>query len=152
MKPFSIDTPVEYIKGIGPTRAELLKRELKIYTFDDLITHYPFRYVDRTKFYKIGEIHEELPYVQLRGIIIKVQSIGEARQKRLVASFKDDTGIIELVWFRGIKWLLDVFKTNVEYVVFGKPNRYKNKFSIAHPEIEPVTDENTTFARTLRKG
>ena len=150
MRPFSIDTPVEYIKGIGPTRAELLKKELKIYTFDDLITHYPFRYVDRTKFYKIVEIHEDLPYVQLRGTIIKVQSIGEARQKRLVVLFKDDTGIIELVWFRGIKWLLDVFKTNVEYVVFGKPNRYKNKFSIAHPEIEPVTDENTTFARTLQ--
>lgn len=150
MKSNSLDTPIEYVKGIGPQRAELIKKELSIYTLADLLSHYPFRYVDRTKFHRITEINEELQYVQLKGKLLQFQTVGAARQKRLVASFKDDSGIIELVWFQGVKWILAALKTNIEYVVFGKPNRFNGKYSIIHPEIEPVTEENTTLARVLQ--
>jgi ATP-dependent DNA helicase RecG len=145
----SLDTPIEYIKGVGPQRAELLKKELKIFTFQELLSHYPFRYIDRTKFYKISEIQDDLPHVQLKGRIIKMETIGTARQKRLVASFKDDSGIIELVWFQGIKFIVSAIKTNIDYVAFGKANRFKTSYSIVHPELEPVTEENTTLANAL---
>ncbi|HET6243986.1 MAG: ATP-dependent DNA helicase RecG [Bacteroidetes bacterium] len=150
MKPMSLDTPIEYVKGIGPLRGELLKKELGVFTLSDLFSHYPFRYEDRTKFYKIIEVNDDLPYVQLRGRIIQMQTIGTARQKRFVAMFKDDSGIIELVWFQGVRWIAAALKINVEYVVFGKANRFNSKFNIVHPEIEPVTEENTTFASSLQ--
>ncbi len=146
----SLDTPIEYVKGIGPLRGELLKKELGVFTLSDLFSHYPFRYEDRTKFYKIIEVNDDLPYVQLRGRIIQMQTIGTARQKRFVAMFKDDSGIIELVWFQGVRWIAAALKINVEYVVFGKANRFNSKFNIVHPEIEPVTEENTTFASSLQ--
>jgi ATP-dependent DNA helicase RecG len=150
MQPPHTDTPIEYVKGVGPQRAELLKKDLAIYTLGDLFTHYPFRYVDRTKFHKITEVQEEMPYVQLRGRITKFETIGAARQKRMVAKFRDESGTIELVWFQGIKWIQDALKTEIEYVVFGKPNRFRESFSIPHPEIEPVSEENTTFAKVLQ--
>lgn len=137
-----LDTPIEYLKGIGPQRAELLKAELGIYTFRDLIMHYPFRYVDRTKIQTISEVSEELPYVQLKGIIESVAIAGSNRTQRLVALFRDKTGIIELVWFQGHKWMADKLKTQTEYIVFGKPARFGGKYNIAHPEIELASSEN----------
>jgi ATP-dependent DNA helicase RecG len=137
------DTPVEFLKGVGPQRAALLNKELKVFTFGDLIQYYPFRYEDRTKFYHLREISDEMPHVQVKGVITKKELIGVGVKKRLVATFKDATGEIELVWFQGIKWVQDKLKPGVEYVVFGKPNQFGKKLNIAHPEIEPVTTANT---------
>jgi ATP-dependent DNA helicase RecG len=130
------DTSVEFLKGVGPQRAALLQKELRIFTFGDLIQHYPFRYEDRTKFYAIGEINELMPHVQIKGIITKVELIGTGFKKRLTAQFSDGTGEVELVWFQGISWIQDKVKRGMEYVVFGKPVRFGRKISIAHPELE----------------
>lgn len=137
-----LDTPIEYLKGIGPQRAEVLKTELGLFTFRDLLMHYPFRYVDRTKTESIKEVSEELPYVQLRGVIDSLSVVGEKRAQRLVAVFRDNTGTIELVWFQGHKWMADKLKTQTEYIVFGKPSRFGSRYNIAHPEIELANTEN----------
>lgn len=131
-----LDTPIEYLKGIGPQRAEVLKSELGLFLFRDLLTHYPFRYVDRTKFQSIREVSEDMPYVQLRGVIESLTTIGVKRGQRLVAQFRDSSGTIELVWFQGHKWMADKLKTQTEYIVFGKPTIFNGRFNIAHPEIE----------------
>jgi len=136
------ETPIEYLKGVGPQRSALLNKELNIFTFGDLIQYYPFRYEDRTKFYAIKDLSDEMPYVQIKGIITKKELIGVGAKKRLVATFNDQTSIMELVWFQGIKWIVEKIKPGVEYVVFGKPVRYGRKFNIAHPEIEPLTSAN----------
>ncbi|MFZ1686702.1 MAG: ATP-dependent DNA helicase RecG [Flavobacteriales bacterium] len=131
-----LETPIEYLKGVGPQRGELLRKELNIATFGDLLLHYPFRYVDRSRFHLVREINEELPNVQLRGTLSDIKTIGEKQAKRLVAKLTDASGSIELVWFKGIRWLQPVLKEGVEYIVFGKPTLYRDKFNFAHPEIE----------------
>lgn len=136
-----LDTPIEYLKGIGPQRADVLKKELGIFNYADLITYYPFRYVDKTKFYSIKEINEELPSIQLRGYIDRLEVIGQKHTKRLVVTFKDKTGSIDLVWFKGYNWMAEKLKLGVEYIVFGKPTNFMGRFNIAHPEIDEVTDE-----------
>ncbi|PBQ33419.1 ATP-dependent DNA helicase RecG [Sphingobacteriaceae bacterium] len=136
-----LDTPIEYLKGIGPQRAEVLKKELGIFIYRDLLTYYPFRYVDRTRFHKIGEISEELPYIQLRGVIERMEVIGQKSGKRLSVMFRDTTGMIELVWFKGYNWVAQKLQLGIEYVVFGKPASFNGRFNLAHPEIEPVTEE-----------
>jgi ATP-dependent DNA helicase RecG len=141
-----LQTPVEYLKGVGPQKALILKVEMGIFSYGDLLSLYPFRYVDRTKFYSISEIHPDLPYVQLRGRFTKVRTIGEKRGKRLSAAFRDDSGEIELVWFQGIKWIADKFKGDRDYIVFGKPQVYNGKWNIAHPEVEEISEENTRLA------
>ena len=130
------DTPIEYLKGVGPQRAALLNKELNIYTYGDLIQHYPFRYEDRTRFFTIKEIHAEMPYVQLRGTIKRKEIIGSGPKKRMVCYLEDETGQIELIWFQGISWMSEKIKTGVEYVVFGKPGKFGSHFNIAHPEID----------------
>ncbi len=136
------ETSIEFLKGVGPQRAILLSKELKIFTFGDLIQHYPFRYEDRTKFYQIAELTDELPFVQVKGRILSKEIIGAGHKKRLVAIFSDGTGQMELVWFQGINWAAEKIKTGVEFVVFGKATRYGSKFNIAHPELEPVININ----------
>ena len=131
-----LETPIEYLKGVGPQRGELLRKELNIATFGDLLLHYPFRYVDRSRFHLAGEISEELPNAQLRGTLSGIKTIGEKQAKRLVAKLTDASGSIELVWFKGIRWLQPVLKEGGEYIVFGKPTLFRDKFNIAHPEIE----------------
>jgi ATP-dependent DNA helicase RecG len=131
------DTGVEFLKGVGPQRSVLLQKELKIFTFGDLLQHYPFRYEDRTTFYVVREVHENMPYVQVRGTLTRMELVGAGFKKRLVGTFTDGTGDLELVWFQGITWTLDKIKPGREYVIFGKPQRYGKKISIAHPEIEP---------------
>lgn len=145
-----LDTKIEFLKGVGPQRAELLKKELQVFTYGDLLLQYPFRYVDRTKFYTVKEINPDMPYVQLKGKIDDVYITGERKGKRLIASFKDETGYVELVWFQGIKWIQDKLKPGIEYVVFGRPNAYKGKINIPHPEIEEKSDENTKHASALQ--
>ncbi len=139
MRQTYLDTPIEFLKGVGPQRADLLKNELGVFTFADLLHFYPFRYIDRSKFYTISEINPDLPYVQIRGYISDIQLHGQKRTTRMTASLKDETGTLELIWFRGFKWLKNQFKPGVEYIVFGKPLLYGKKFNVAHPEIEPVT-------------
>ena len=100
-----LDSPIEYLKGVGPFRGELLKKELGIFSFRDLLHHFPFRYVDRSRFFSICEMNEELPYIQLKGIVKQITPHGGKRITRLVAQFSDETGSIELLWFQGIKWM-----------------------------------------------
>jgi ATP-dependent DNA helicase RecG len=141
--PGFFETPVEYLKGVGPQRSALLNKELNIFTFGDLIQYYPFRYEDRTKFYSVNSLTDDMQYVQIKGIVTKKEIIGMGAKKRLVAQFKDETGTIELVWFQGIKWMLEKVKPGIEYVVFGKPALFGRKFNIAHPEIEVITPQNS---------
>lgn len=145
-----LETPIEYLKGVGPQKADLLKSELRVFTYGDLLHLYPFRYVDRTKFYRINEINPDLPYVQLRGRIVKFETVGAKRAKRLIAYLKDETGIVELVWFQGQKWIAEKLNNQTEYVVFGKPSVFNQKINLAHPEIDPVSTENTTLAAALQ--
>jgi ATP-dependent DNA helicase RecG len=118
------DSSLEFLKGLGPQRAALLQKELKLFTFGDLIQHYPFRYEDRTKFYPINEVNEDLPYVQIKGKITDMELVGVKQKQRLVGYFTDGHEEIELVWFQGINWVTNKIKPNIDYVVFGKPNRY----------------------------
>ena len=144
-----LENPIEYLKGVGPTRAELLKKELSIYTFSDLLYHFPFRYIDKSLIYNICDLSEDLPYIQLKGKIIKFEEKGKFRSKRLIAYFQDDTGIIELVWFKGARWIKSGIKLNSEYIVFGKPSAFNNKFNIVHPELDLV-DDNVNFSPGLQ--
>ena len=130
------NTHIEFLKGVGERTGKLLREELGITTFGDLIQHYPFRHEDRSQFHKIADVHEEMPYIQLVGHIRHAELVGEKQKKRLVAEFADDTGTIELVWFQGAQWMLGKLKANIDYVAFGKPNRFGQKYSIAHPELE----------------
>ncbi len=134
-----LETPIEFLKGVGPKRAELLRDEVEIFNFQDLLYFFPFRYIDRSRFYTIREIKGDMPYVQIRGKISDVQLHGKQRTTRMTATLSDATGSLELVWFRGFKWLKDKFKPGVEYIVFGKPTLFGRIYNIAHPEIEPVT-------------
>ena len=136
------DTSLEFLKGVGPQRAALLQKELKLFTFGDLIQHYPFRYEDRTRFFNISEVNELMPYVQIKGKITDIELIGDKFKRRLVAYFEDDGGEIELVWFQGINWVMQKVKPNIEYVVFGKPSKYGSKLTMAHPEIELLTEKS----------
>lgn len=130
------ESSIEYLKGVGPQRAEVLRSELGIKTFGDLLRHYPFRYVDRSKFYSISDIREDLPFIQIKGKIIRITPYGDKRTTRLSAIFTDGVGQLELVWFQGVKWMKENLKLGTEYVVFGKPNLYNGKFNIVHPEVE----------------
>ena len=141
---------IEYLKGVGPKRAELLRKELGVYTFGDLLHYFPFRYIDKTKFYKINEINSDLPYVQLVGQINNLQEVGAKHSKRLTAKFQDENGIIELVWFKGTKWIKDSIKANKKYVVFGKPNLYNGKINIVHPELESIDEMHKVKINTLQ--
>lgn len=133
------DTPIEYLKGVGPQRAALLNKELNIFSYGDLIQHYPFRYEDRTRFYTIGEIHDDMHAVQLKGKVTGKELIGAGPKRRMVCYFQDSTGQIELVWFQGISWVADKVRVGGEYVVFGKPNKYGSHYSIVHPELDAVS-------------
>lgn len=133
------ETKIEFLKGVGPQKAALLNKELGIFTFGDLIQHYPFRYEDRSRFYSISQLNDQMPFVQIRGRIRRMEAVGTGYKKRLVAHFQDDTGEIELVWFKGLQWIIRKLRTGVEYVVFGKPASYGGKLNIAHPEIDILT-------------
>jgi ATP-dependent DNA helicase RecG len=131
-----LDTEITYLQGVGPKRAELLNKELNIFTFRDLLYYFPFKYIDRTRFYKIAELDPDMPYVQIRGTIKGYATEGQGPGKRLVADFQDETGTIKLVWFKGGKWVTGSYNTGVEYIVFGKPGVFNGIVNIIHPEIE----------------
>lgn len=145
------DTPIEFLKGVGPSKADVLKKELNIYIYGDLLKHYPFRYIDRTRFYNVADITPDLQYIQLKGTIIEKQLIGEQRRKRLVATLQDERGsYIELVWFQGIKFIEKHIVIGKEYIVFGKPNFFNNKANLPHPDLELVSDAKREFQTALQ--
>lgn len=132
-----LQTPIDYLKGVGTNRADLLRTELDIHTFQDLLNFFPFRYIDKTKYYKISELQRNSADVQVIGKITHIKTVEQKRGKRLVADFIDDTGKMELVWFRGHKWIKENLKLNTAYVIYGKVNHYNGTFSMPHPEMEP---------------
>ncbi len=130
------ETHVTYLKGVGPKKAKLLVDELDIHTFNDLINYFPFRYVDKSKFYKVKDITTDAVWFQLKGTITQINSVGDKRTRYITARFQDESGSIDLVWFRGLKWIKSQFEPGKEYVVFGKPSVFKNHFNFVHPEVE----------------
>lgn len=127
---------IKFIPGIGPKKAELFAKELNIHTVEDILQHYPFKYIDRSRFYYIHEINQHMPFIQIKGQIVRFEKQGEGRNQRLSAYFTDGKDSIELVWFRGIKYVIDKYKVRRDYVVFGKPSYFNGKFNLLHPEIE----------------
>ncbi len=130
---------IKFFPGVGPKKAELFAKELDIHTAEDLLRHYPYKYVDRSRFYYIHEISEEMPFIQLKGQIIRFEKVGEGHNQRLTAIFTDGYETIELVWFKGVKWVLEKYKTGLQYVVFGKPSPFNGRFNLVHPEVELVS-------------
>jgi ATP-dependent DNA helicase RecG len=133
-----LQTSIEFLKGVGPQRAKLLREELGILTFHDLLSHYPFRYIDRSKYHSIRDLQMVDGFVQLKGVIIGMNESGNGRAKRLTVKFQDETGVIDLVWFQGYKFILPNLKPNVPIQVFGKPKQYSSSWNIPHPEIIPM--------------
>ena len=131
---------IKYLQGVGPQRATLLNKELNIFSLHDLLYYFPYKYVDRSRLYYIHEIDGNMPYIQLKGQILSFETIGEGRQRRLVAHFSDGTGVIDLVWFQGIKYLMGRYKAHEEYIVFGKPTVFNGRINVAHPDIDPAKD------------
>jgi len=127
---------IKFLPGVGPKKADLLSKELGIHTAEDLLRHYPYKYVDRSRFYYLHEITEEMPFVQVKGQIIRFEKVGEGHNQRLTAIFTDGKGTIELIWFKGVKYVIDKYKTGIQYVVFGKPSPFNGRYNIVHPEIE----------------
>ncbi|MGP1436160.1 MAG: ATP-dependent DNA helicase RecG [Phocaeicola sp.] len=138
---FDITTfDIKYVPGIGPQRAALLNKELKIYSLYDFLYYFPYKYVDRSHLYKISEIDGNMPFIQLKGQILSFETLGEGRTRRLIAHFTDGTGIIDLVWFQGIKYILNSYKARQDYIVFGKPSVFGQRINVAHPDIDKVDD------------
>ena len=138
---FDITTrDIKYLQGVGPQRAAMLNKELNIYSLRDLLYYFPYKYVDRSRLYYIHEIDGNMPYIQLKGQILSFETVGEGRQRRLVAHFSDGTGVVDLVWFQGIKYLMGRYKAHEEYIVFGKPTVFNGRINVAHPDIDPAKD------------
>lgn len=140
---------IKFLPGVGPHRAEILEKELGIRSFRDLLYHFPYKYVDRSRIYRISEIDGTMPYIQLRGQILSFETFGEGRQRRLVAHFSDGTGVADLVWFQGIKFVSGKYRCREEYIVFGKPTVFGGRVNIAHPDIDSA-DGVTLSAMGLR--
>ena len=138
-----LDSPIEYLKGVGPAKGELLKKELNLFTLHDLLHQFPYRYIDRTQFYQIGELHEESGEVQIKGILRKLATVGEGRKKRLTGVLRDDSGVMELVWFTGASWIEKSLTVGMEYVVYGRVGSYNRQLNMAHPEMEPANEGNS---------
>ena len=132
----NLEQNIQFISGVGPKKAELLNKELGITTYEDLLYYYPYRYVDRSKYYKIREINSDAAHVQIKGKIERFRLEGKRPRQRLVAEFTDGSDYMELIWFQGIKWITQTYKTDTQYIIFGKPSFYNRKLTIAHPDIE----------------
>ena len=144
-----LNTSIDYLKGVGPNRAKLLKKELKIYTFQDLLSFFPYRYIDKTKYHKIEEINNIKSEIQIIAKIVDIYETGAPRKKRLIAKVQDDTGILELVWFKSHKWIKENITLNKNYIIYGKPNLYKGIYNIPHPELELYKKENIKIRTSL---
>lgn len=129
---------IMYLPGVGPKKAEILRKEIEISSYEDLLFYFPYKYIDRSRFYKVVEINGEMPYIQLKGRILFFDTVGEGRTKRLIGKFTDGTGTIDLVWFKGISYVTEKIKPGVDYIVFGKPTEFGHVYNIAHPDIDPI--------------
>jgi len=134
-------TSIEYLKGVGTARADVLKKELAIKNLEDLLQHFPFRHIDRTRYYKIKDIQQDLPYVQVIARLTHKEILGEKHTRRLVAQVQDETGVMELVWFQGIKWVEKNLIVGKAYILFGKPGSFNGKAQMSHPEFDPYSAE-----------
>lgn len=137
------NTDIKYLPGVGPKKAEILNKELDVFSVEDLFYYYPYKYIDKSRIFYIHEVDGNMPYIQLKGRITAFETIGEGRAKRLVAHFTDGTGFIDLVWFQGAKFITDKYRINTPYLIFGKPTVFGSKFNIAHPDIDPYIEEKT---------
>ncbi len=138
---FDITTrDIKYLPGVGPQKAAILNKELEIYSLHDLLYYFPYKYVDRSRVYYVHEIDGNMPYIQLKGQILSFETFGEGRQRRLVAHFSDGTGVVDLVWFQGIKYIVGKYKAHEEYIVFGKPTVYGGRINIAHPDVDNASE------------
>ncbi|MBT8245658.1 MAG: ATP-dependent DNA helicase RecG [Winogradskyella sp.] len=146
----NLQTPIDYLKGVGPNRADLLRSELGIKTYQDLLNLFPNRYIDRTRYYKINELHRNNAEVQVIGTIIGFREVAQKRGKRLVADFKDNTGMMELVWFRGQKWIRESLKIGKPYVIFGRTNWFNGRYSMPHPEIELQSEQDSNLRSAMQ--
>ena len=144
-----LKTPIDYLKGVGPNRSKLFKKELNIFTFQDLLSFFPYRYVDKTKYHKINEIQNTKSEIQLIGKIVDIYEVGAPRKKRLIAKIKDDTGFIELVWFKSHKWIKENLKLNKNYIIYGRPNLFNGTYNIPHPELELYKKETLKLRSSL---
>ena len=133
-----LDQEITYIKGVGPTKSELLKKELGIHSIRDLLLDYPMRYEDRTQFSQISQIQSANEVVQVKGYITSLGMVGAGRKKRLVGHFTDQTGSLELVWFRSVKWMKENLKLRHPYIIHGRVTKFGRRLSLAHPEIEEI--------------
>jgi len=131
-----LDQDIKFLPGVGPKRAALLEKELKIKTFGDLLYYFPYKYIDRTRFYKISEVHSQMPYIQIKGQIISIETVGMGNKQRLTARFSDGTGSIDLIWFQSIKWQKEHIEKNKVYIVFGRPSEFNGRVNVVHPELE----------------
>lgn len=131
---------IKYLSGVGPQKAAVLNKELEIYSLHDLLYYFPYKYVDRSRIYYIHEIDGNMPYIQLKGKILGFETFGEGRQRRLLAHFSDGTGVVDLVWFQGIKYVTNKYKLHEEYIVFGKPTVFNGRINVAHPDIDSPAD------------
>lgn len=127
---------ITYLPGVGPKKAEILRKEAEITSYEDLLFYFPYKYVDRSRFYTVAEVNGNMPYIQLKGRILSFDTLGEGRTRRLVARFADGTGTIDLVWFKGLNYVTEKYKTNTEYIVFGKPTEFGHVYNIPHPDID----------------
>tara|TARA_B110000091_G_scaffold89058_1_gene97678 strand:+ start:1412 stop:3523 length:2112 start_codon:yes stop_codon:yes gene_type:complete len=148
--PHMLDTPIEFLKGVGPQRAEVLQKELHVFRYRDLLELYPFRYIDKTRFHKIAELQADLADVQIVGKIIRIKEEGVGRKKRIKAIFQDETNSMDLVWFKGISWVRKTLKVGEDIVVFGKPTLYNSTFSISHPEIETLESHKKSLVTAMQ--
>lgn len=145
-----LDSDITYLAGVGPKRAALLKDELNISTYKDLLYYFPYRYIDRSKFYKIEDLHKDLPYIQIKGRFIQFElSNAGKNRKKLTGYFTDETEVIEIVWFQSISWIKDSINTTNEYVIFGKPKMFGNKINIVHPDIEEFSKWQKQLVNSL---
>lgn len=145
-----LETPVEFLKGVGPARALVLKNELQISTFGDLLLFFPYRYLDRTRFYTIQEIRDESSWVQFKARVTHVKVSGAPRNQRLIVTVEDETGSVELVWFKGLQWMVDKIEKGQEWIVFGKPALFNGRINIPHPELEAPRAEPLPISESIR--
>ncbi|MDR0973668.1 MAG: ATP-dependent DNA helicase RecG [Prevotellaceae bacterium] len=135
---------IQYVSGVGPQRAAILSKELNIRSLHDLLYYFPYKYIDRSRIYRIHELDGNMPYIQVRGRILSFETAGEGRNKRLIAHFSDGSGVIDLVWFQGLKYVIGKYQTGKDYVVFGKPNIFNGRINIAHPDMDDPAALNLT--------
>lgn len=145
-----LSTDIKFLPGVGPKRAELLGQEVGIHTYEDLLYYFPYKYVDRSKFYLVRELNPNLPYIQVKGKLVSLKTVGSGRQERLTAIFSDGTGNMELVWFKGHKYIRENLDPNAEYIVFGKPSLFNGMINVVHPEMEKVDPSKTVIRSSLQ--